>query len=227
MVRLTRNQVRAVDRMAIESYGIPGIVLMENAARAVAASVEQLRVKVDTIRKCLIFCGKGNNGGDGLAAARHLQNLDYAVKIILCCDPGDFTGDALTNYNIAAAMRLPMKSLAEFNQWDDGPMCGILIDAIYGTGFRPPATLDLAGLRYRVQRECAGVLSIDLPSGMDADTGAVDASNCISADMTVTFVAEKAGFAHPDARKYTGEIVVADIGAPREIMQRVLAETQT
>ncbi|MGN6505999.1 MAG: NAD(P)H-hydrate epimerase, partial [Tepidisphaeraceae bacterium] len=119
--------------------------------------------------------------------------------------------------------RIPTKSLTEFNQWDDGPMCGVLIDAIYGTGFRPPAKLDLANLLYRAKRECAAVLSIDLPSGMDADTGEVDPHNCITADMTVTLVAEKAGFAHPDAHRYTGQVLVGDIGVPREIVAKVLA----
>src|SRR3954468_19091839 len=107
VIRLTRAQVREVDRLAIEEFHIPGIVLIENAARAVAA--EALRMMVDfRVPKALILCGGGNNGGDGLAAARHLHNRGAQVTIALIIDSSRYEADALTNWKIVEAMKLPV-----------------------------------------------------------------------------------------------------------------------
>src|SRR5829696_3965771 len=107
IVRLTRAQVREVDRLAIEQYHIPGIVLMENAARAVTD------VAIDCVRRSgrnevLILCGGGNNGGDGLAVARHLHNRGVDVSVALATDPATYRGDARINWQITSAMNIPI-----------------------------------------------------------------------------------------------------------------------
>ncbi len=107
MRRLTREQVRSIDRLALERYGVPGIVLMENAARAAAdVAWDMLGGKAGPV---LVLCGGGNNGGDGLAVARHLHNRGAAVTVGLMTDPGRYRGDALTNWGIVRAMGLPAR----------------------------------------------------------------------------------------------------------------------
>jgi NAD(P)H-hydrate epimerase len=218
-LRLTREQVRQVDRIAIEEYGIPGIVLMENASLAVAHEAERLRDSRGNAKRAVVLCGKGNNGGDGFAVARHLRLLDWDVQIILCCQPHEISGDALTNYKIALAMHIPIEpfSLSEDKAWSTGLMRGILIDAIHGTGFRLPPQLPLAAINDIASSHGACVVAIDLPSGMDCNSGETDGGNVIRADATVTFVAEKQAFARPAAREICGEITVVGIGAPCEI----------
>jgi NAD(P)H-hydrate epimerase len=214
MVRLTRAQVREVDRRAIEEYHIPGIVLMENAARAVA----QAAISMAGDPYFLIVCGGGNNGGDGLAVARHLHNQGATVHLFLTHPPGKYSGDALTNWRICEAMRLPVLDGPEQikgKDWD------LVIDAIFGTGLsqapRQPEEAIIQHLNVSRRR----ILAIDLPSGLDCDTGLKLGSACVRAEKTVTFVAEKAGFANPESKQYTGEVIVGDIGCPRELIEEV------
>src|SRR5947207_2838826 len=133
MLRLTRAQVRETDRRAIEQYQIPGIVLMENAAHE-AADVGCEMLQGDCVGEVLILCGGGNNGGDGLAVARHLHNRDSEVIIQLTVDPASYKGDALTNYRIADAMKIPihpvdLEAIATTRAL-------LIVDAIFGTGLK-------------------------------------------------------------------------------------------
>ncbi len=107
MIRLTREQVRRIDRLAVERYHIPGVVLMENAAIA-AANVAVEMIQPGRQGAVLILCGGGNNGGDGLAVARHLHNRGYDVRILLTTDPAKYAGEAKTNWDICQAMKLPV-----------------------------------------------------------------------------------------------------------------------
>jgi NAD(P)H-hydrate epimerase len=219
-IRLTRAQVREVDRRAIEQFGMPGIVLMENAAQAVAAAAIQMLREIGSDR-AVILCGGGNNGGDGLAVARLLSNAGIAVTVSLTVDPAAYRGDALTNWRIVQAMELPVQT------YDAGLPGGgsLIIDAIFGTGLAQPPRDPFAQIARDVNSCGAVVLAVDLPSGLDCDTGVPLGSECIRAARTVTFVAEKAGFANPAARIYTGEVVVGDIGCPRQIVQQSLTES--
>ncbi len=216
MIRLTRAQVREVDRLSIEQYGIPGIVLMENAARAVAeVAWEMLQRKPGSV---LVVCGGGNNGGDGLAAARHLHNRGAAVSITLTTDPGRYAGDALTNWGIVQAMGLECRqvddaSLSELSRYE------LIVDAIFGTGLSQAPRPEMARIIERINASKVPVLAVDVPSGLDCDSGN-PLGVCIRATRTVTFVAEKAGFADPESRQYTGQITIADIGCPRELIAR-------
>jgi NAD(P)H-hydrate epimerase len=212
MLRLTRDQVREIDRRSIQDYHIPGIVLMENAARAVTDTAMEF---LTPGKKALILCGGGNNGGDGLAVARHLQNRGVDVHIGLTIPPEKYRGDALINWNILRAMALPFSSITP-DAISQSP-ADLIIDAIFGTGLqqapRPPFAQIVAALRDLARP----ILAVDLPSGMDCDTGNA-LGDCITAIVTVTFVAEKAGFASPSAKQFTGRIVVGDIGCPIELL---------
>jgi NAD(P)H-hydrate epimerase len=190
MLHLTRSQLREIDRRAAVDYHIPGIVLMENAARAVADEACRM-LRGECCGMILILVGGGNNGGDGLAVARHLHNSGVDIRIALCCDPASYRGDALINWQIVSAMQIaaapfdPFESIAK--------------------------TVNDSGLP---------VLAVDLPSGLDCDTG-VPPGVCIRASSTVTFVAEKVGFTHAEARRFLGHVVVGDIGCPIELVERV------
>jgi NAD(P)H-hydrate epimerase len=217
-VLLTRAQVREVDRLAIEEFHIPGIVLMENASRAVVD--EALALMVDfRVRKALILCGGGNNGGDGLAVARHLHNQGAEVTLALTTDPARYTGDALTNWKIASAMQLPVTNATPelIRAFDDG----LIIDAIFGTGLAEPPREPFPLLVQAIADSEQPVLAVDVPSGLDCDIGQPLGPAAVIADRTVTFVAPKAGFANPSAAHYLGQVIVGDIGCPRVLIDRV------
>lgn len=217
----TRDRVRAVDRAAIEEYHIPGIVLMENAARQLA---DQAAAMLDTKGRGLILCGGGNNGGDGLAAARHLHNRGYGVTIVLLKPPSDYSGDAATNLRVCQAMGQalglaiveaaedPVGILGEVGEHD------LILDGLLGTGIDRAVREPLAGVIEWINGRSEPVLAIDIPSGLDCDRG-VPLGSAVRATATVTFVGWKQGFLEPEARQYTGTITVADIGAPRAVVE--------
>jgi NAD(P)H-hydrate epimerase len=219
MKRLTRAQVREVDRLAVERYHMPSIVLMENAARAVTdAALEMLRDRGDRV---VIACGGGNNGGDGLAVARHLHNRRYPVEINLLASVTEFKGDALVNWQITREMGLPAEPFSAAALERDPP--ALVIDAVFGTGLsQPPRGGLLTSYVHGLARSGAPVLSVDVPSGLDCDTGQ-PLGPCVRATRTVTFVAEKVGFANPAAAEFLGNTTVGDIGVPRELIEQIAA----
>jgi NAD(P)H-hydrate epimerase len=222
MIRLTRAQVREIDRRAIEHYRIPGIILMENAARAAVDVAWTLRGGHGSIA---ILCGGGNNGGDGLAIARHLHNRGAEVVIFLLGDAAKYQGDALCNYQIVQAMKLPCIR-ASSGHFTGCLQPALIIDAAFGTGLTHTPRTPFAEIAAAINRWGPPVLAIDLPSGMDCDTGE-PLGACIRATQTITFVAEKAGFASPSSREYTGPITVGDIGCPREVIDEILRDLPT
>jgi NAD(P)H-hydrate epimerase len=217
MRHLTRAQLREIDRLAGERYHIPGIVLMENAARAVADEACRM-LGGECVGEILILCGGGNNGGDGLAVARHMHNRGAEVAIGLLTDPARYDGDALVNWQIAQAMELPAAPFARAMLEDPRPM--LIIDAVFGTGLTKPPRDPFPHVASIINHAGVPVLAVDLPSGLDCDTG-IPPGACIAAACTVTFVAEKVGFAKPQARQYLGQVVVGDIGCPRELIEAV------
>jgi hydroxyethylthiazole kinase-like uncharacterized protein yjeF len=224
-IRLTRQQVREIDRRSVEEFQIPGIVLMENAARAVTIAAMRLlddavhgAARGDGAPSALILCGGGNNGGDGLAVARHLHNRGVDVSIGLTVDPKKYQGDAATNWNIVRAMGVPVSPISPEDI--SRRQCDLIIDAIFGTGLQQAPRAPFGELAAAIRGVGRPVLAVDLPSGLDCDTGRAPGA-CIAATLTVTFVAEKAGFAHPGASVFTGEVVVGDIGCPIELIRQV------
>lgn len=214
---LTRQQVRAFDRRAIMDFGVPALVLMENAGRGAA----ELMLTLGARGTVAICCAKGNNGGDGLVMARHLQNRGLVVKVHLFARPDDLSPEAAVHWNIITRARMPTRSWTEV---DDAALAGELhgaawiVDALYGSGLqgpvRPPHDCVIAAINASPGK----VFAVDIPSGLDADTGEPLGAT-IRARHTATFVAAKQGFANPAALPWLGEVHVVDIGAPRQLLQ--------
>ncbi|MEZ6242309.1 MAG: NAD(P)H-hydrate epimerase [Phycisphaerales bacterium] len=230
---LSREALREVDRLAAERYAIPSIVLMENASHGLADEALAMIAR-DALHAVVILCGPGANAGDGFALARHLHNAHVPVLILLTRPPESYKGDALTNLTTCQRMGLtiepPPATGADVDAWIDAAIARhrpeaddrscLLVDALFGTGLdRPPEGVMLALIRaINARRPPARVLCVDVPSGLDADTGRV-LGDAVNADVTVTFVARKRGFAAPGAAERLGRVVVAPIGAPRELVE--------
>ncbi len=209
---MSRQQVKEVDRRAIEQFGVPGIVLMENAGRGVAELLLALGIRGPIV----ICCGKGNNGGDGFVIARHLFNRHISVRVVLFCRPDDLSGDAAINCNIVQKMSIPLEICENHGDPVILPSSEWIVDALFGTGLRGAVRPPLDRVIEAINNAPARVLAVDIPSGLDCDTG--DAVGpAVRADHTATFVAMKTGYANPDAQQYLGLVHVIDIGAPRQL----------
>ena len=214
MTHLSRAEVRAIDRRAIEEFGVPGVVLMENAGRGAAERLLALGARGPVA----ICCGKGNNGGDGFVIARHLDNHGAEVRILLAARPEELTGDAAIHFRIVERSRLPLSvlDLANLDQVDLARQltgCEWIVDALFGTGLQGPVRPPFDRIIAAINASGARVLAVDIPSGLDCDTGQPQGPT-IRADHTVTFVAPKLGFAAPVAQPWIGQVHVADIGCP-------------
>jgi NAD(P)H-hydrate epimerase len=216
---LSRDQVRALDRRAIQVYGVPGPVLMENAGRGVAELLCILGIR----GKVVICCGKGNNGGDGFVIARHLDNRHVPVKVLLFAHPQELTGEAAVAYRIIAQSELPL-TIFDRAPLDAGALARELadadwvVDALCGTGLQGPMRPPLDEAALAINASHARVLAVDLPSGLDCDSGQ-PLGTTVRAHHTATFVALKKGFADPAAAPWLGQVHVVDIGAPRKLVE--------
>ena len=217
---LTRAQVRDVDARAIAEYGLPGIVLMENAGRGAA----ELVVRLGVAGRVVICAGKGNNGGDGYVIARHLELQGVAATVLVFCQPGELTGDAAINFRVLEAARLPIvvmgaaPDVAELDR--QLAAADWIVDALLGTGTRGAIREPYLSAIAAINRAGRKVLAVDLPSGMDCDTGQ-PLRACVRADHTATFVARKVGFDAPGAERLTGEVHVIDIGVPKRLLDDI------
>ena len=218
---LTSQQVRDVDRRAMEEYGMSGLVLMENAGRGCA----DVLCKLGITGPVAIVCGKGNNAGDGFVIARHLDLRGFAVKTLLCADAAHLKGDAATNYQIIRRAGLPIIPIADAAGGLDETalareLFGVdwIVDALLGTGSKgPPAPPIDRVIRHLNAARCRK-LAVDLPSGLDCDSGQ-PAEATFRAEHTCTFVAAKIGFAHTAAAPYLGELHLLDVGAPKQLVE--------
>jgi NAD(P)H-hydrate epimerase len=217
MVHLTRSQAREIDRVAMQELGLPGIVLMENAARGIAARV--LEALEEPTGPVAIVCGPGNNGGDGFAAARHLSNAGVEVRLHLTvpADRYDEGSDAAVNLAVARAMNLPLREDIEIEG------CAGVLDALFGTGLERPVEGRFAEAVERINASGAVVVAVDTPSGLDADTGTV-LGVAVRADVTATMVAPKVGFTRAEGPTHVGRVEVVDIGVPPSLVARVAGE---
>jgi NAD(P)H-hydrate epimerase len=220
---LTREQVREIDRRAIDGFGIPGVVLMENAGRGCA----ELLIQLNPDRKpVVILCGPGNNGGDGFVIARHLDNQHWPVDVHVFARKRHDATDADTYFDVLFTAGIPftqyhpdhvnelqrlyfLKRCQRNDQW--------IVDALFGTGLTRPLASPYDWLIESVNETGNPVLSVDLPSGLDCDTGE-PLGPTIRANHTATFVAWKRGFLNPNSRKWTGEVHTIDIGVPRKLI---------
>jgi NAD(P)H-hydrate epimerase len=215
-MHLTRTQVRDFDRRAIEEYGVPGVVLMENAGRGAAEVLLHLGAGDPVV----ICAGKGNNGGDGFVIARHLDNRSAAVRVLLFARPEELTGDAAINFNIISRSHLSISVCVPYDAAVvRGELAGAgwVVDALFGTGLSGAVRAPFDQVVAAINASGRPVLAVDIPSGLDCDTG-LPLGATVRATHTVTFVAEKVGFAQPAARPWLGEVTVVDIGAPRMLL---------
>jgi NAD(P)H-hydrate epimerase len=214
---MSRAEVRAVDQWAINTLGVPGVVLMENAGRSCAELIKEQLAGVAKPKVC-IFCGTGNNGGDGYVIARHLLNSGLKVTVVICGDLDKIKGDAKINLDILERMGQPIEQL-DLNGGDIPSQvkaftagADMLVDGLFGTGLNGQLSDAYKQLIESINGEKCPVLAVDIPSGLDCDTGK-PLGAAIIADYTVTFVAVKKGFTSADAvSQYAGDIFVASIG---------------
>lgn len=223
-IALHRQQSREVDRLAIDQYGMSGLVLMENAGRGCVDLLERRGIAGPVA----IFCGKGNNGGDGFVIARHLAIRGFEARVILVPRPEELTGDALANFRILKKSGAMIVELADAGgtsalpeTLDDATQgCDWLVDCLLGTGAtgdpRPPYDSIIEWMNAEPTKR----LAIDVPSGLDCDTG-IPSTTTVRADVTATFVTTKVGYAKPSAREFLGEVEVIDIGIPKRLLEEI------
>jgi NAD(P)H-hydrate epimerase len=216
---LTRDQARDLDRRAIDGLGMPGAVLMENAGRNAAELLRALGARGPVA----VCCGPGNNGGDGFVVARHLDNAAVPVRVLLFTPAEKLAGDALVNYRVLTGGGVAVETLtdaadAALRQRLAG--CDWVVDALFGSGQRGPLRPPFDRVVRAVNASGARVLAVDLPSGLDCDTGRPQ-DPTVRATHTATIAAPKKGFGEPGAAEWTGAVHVIDMGVSRRLLQEV------
>ena len=216
---LTSEQMRAWDRRAIAERGLRGLTLMNRAGAAVARVAARMAVLRGEAHAVLV-AGRGNNGGDTFVAARCLRAEGIRVEVLMTCAPDALRGDALAAWEQMQAAGVPCRVLADARAWQaseetDPPCGGVIVDGLIGTGSEgAPHGIVAAAIRWiaSARRRCA-IVAIDLPSGLNADTGE-PFDPIVRADVTVSLAAPKTGFADSRAWDFLGHLEVVDIGLP-------------
>ncbi len=214
---MSRDEVRSFDRWAIDELGISGVVLMENAGRSCAELIKEKLTDVAEPQVC-IFCGTGNNGGDGYVVARHLLNAGFKVRVVICGDRSKVKGDAKINLDILERIGQPIEQIdinetgIEVNIRALTAEADMVVDALFGTGLKGSLSDQYIKLIETLNGSNRPILAVDIPSGLDCDTGrALGAA--VKAAYTVTFAAVKRGLTiAAQVKQYTGHIYVASIG---------------
>ena len=224
---LTAEEMREVDRLSTERYGIPSLTLMENAGASVAQLIAQRWTDLPR-RRIVVLCGKGNNGGDGFVAARHLRDLGAKPDVYLFAAPQEMRGDAATNCKRWQEAYGKLHVVRDSGTWLSAKpalaSADIIVDALLGTGARGAVEGLLgeviADVNQRRGPVRSAVVAVDIPSGLVADTGAADGS-VVKAAHTVTFTAPKIGMIIGASGNHVGQLSVRDIGSPPELIEEV------
>jgi len=220
---LNAAQMREADRRAIEDIGIPSLVLMENAGRQAVAALEAMYSDL-TERQVAVLCGRGNNGGDGFVVARTLAQRGVDVSVFLIGRVADVRGDARVNLEILGRIGLTVVEVADSQAWElhvsEVSDCTLIVDAIFGTGLNAPITGFIESVITDVNASSIPVVAIDLPSGLSADS-ADPIGPSIEAGLTITLAAPKLPLVLPPAETRAGDIVIADIGIPGDVLDAV------
>ena len=219
----TADQMRLFDRRAEEEFGVPSIVLMENAGRHVADAVTQLLGSVSK-KNIAVIAGKGNNGGDGFVAARHLRDNGARVSVHLLGECTDVKGDAKTNLDILLKTGQPVNTVQKIaDVYSALVESDVIVDAIFGTGLRGDVQGLSAEIIQAINKANRPVVAVDIPSGLDADTGRV-LGVCVKADVTVTFALPNIGLVTYPGAAFAGKLIVAEIGIPHQLYDEVNVE---
>ena len=226
MRSLSRDEVRSIDRYAIETMGIPGVILMENAGRNAADAIDDF-IDGAAVRRIAIVAGAGNNGGDGFVIARHLHMRGARVSILLTAPQEKIAGDAEANLRAARALEIPIRAMHD----DAAELAEVLrdadliVDAVGGTGIQGALRGSMADVVKAMNAAGAAIVAVDIPTGLDCDTGKAEGP-AVKADLTVTFAAMKKGYDEPASRQYTGKVVLVDIGIPAaQVFERARKQT--
>src|SRR5258708_30012000 len=211
---LDSEQMRNIDRRATERFGVPSILLMENAAIAVVDAIFEHYASADRIA---IFCGTGSNGGDGFAVARHLENRGVVPVLFIVGERARITGDSRTNFSICERLGVPIYDIVDVDHVSEAfahtADADAVVDAIFGTGLnRPPSGVQAEVIRAIAELRLP-VVAIDLPSGANASS-AQPVEPCIQAEVTVTFAAPKLCHVFDPAAGYCRKVILADISIP-------------
>lgn len=215
------DEMRLIDKTAIEKYGIPGVVLMENAGISV---INEIIKESSLDSKFTVICGRGNNGGDGFVIARHLFDKGFGVKVFVVGDKGGIKGDSLINFNIIKKLGVDIKEI----QYDEDLIklkeniidYPHVVDALFGTGLNK----DIQGIPERViniiNKYSKHTISVDIPSGIGGNDGRVYKA-AVRANKTVAFALPKCGNLIYPGAEYNGELVIADIGIPKKVIKNI------
>lgn len=242
---LSADQCREIDRRSAEEFGVPSLLLMENAGRAVAriahgylanllrddsSTTSPAYLWLDSIAtgapadlrpapgaRIAIVCGTGNNGGDGFAAARHLANWGFELDVFLAGDPGKISGDAAVNYQAVLKRGIAVNPAEGDGFREALKNADLILDALLGTGLRGEVMEQAATVIESMLDSGAPVISVDIPSGLHSDTGEV-LGVAVYAEITVTFGAVKPGHLLHPGSQHTGRLLVADIGIPTPLL---------
>ena len=213
---LTSQQMKDIDRRAIEELGIIGPILMENAGIQIVMAMRSRLPNLED-ENITVVAGKGNNGGDGFVVARHLFNKGCLVQVLLLGRKSDLKGDAALNAHIAERIGVPIFEITTEKSWISLrrklSSSTVIVDAIFGTGLSKPARGQYKTFIENINRTRAAIIAVDIPSGLSADTYE-PIGPCIKADLTVTMAAPKVAHIFPPAENFVGELVVADISVP-------------
>lgn len=222
--------MRELDRRAIEEFGIKSRDLMDRAGHGVATSVRRLAETFGYANPYIhVIAGRGNNGGDGFAAARYLKDMGFAVEVWLAGTIPQVSGDAAYFLSRCKQAKIPVEELPTLEDWQEAianPLIAeIVVDGVLGVGIKGPPRGPVAGaIQYiRAQADEAVIVSIDVPSGLNADSGLPE-GDAVKADLTVTMGLPKRGLVNPAAIDYVGTIEVVDIGLPSELVNEAEAD---
>lgn len=217
---LTAAQMREVDRLMVEDYRITLLQMMENAGRALALAAKHLLAGDIADRPIVVLAGRGNNGGGGLVAARHLLNWGAWVQVLCTYPPEGYTGVPAQQLATLQAMSAPLAWAEE--GWELPP-CDLVVDAVIGYGLRGEPEGKARDLAQLANSSVAPILSLDVPSGLDADDGRLYSPH-IGASATLTLALPKRGLLVEPGRSACGDLFLADIGVPPELYARLGVE---
>ncbi|MFN3550934.1 MAG: NAD(P)H-hydrate epimerase [Endomicrobiia bacterium] len=212
-IYLNSTQIYKYDQITTEKFLIPSFVLMENAGKSIAEIVKKFAQR-NNLKKIIIFCGPGKNGGDGFVLARYLYIWCFEPKVIIFTDEKNYKNDALQNYNILKKLGVNIekfnvekikKEIAEYD---------IIVDAIFGIGLKREVENEYKDAIELINKTKKTVFSIDIPSGIQSDTAEI-LGCCVKADYTLTIGFLKLAFKNKEAKKFCGKIKLIDIGYPK------------